>query len=101
MPNLTSDDRSTTTGLFGAISVHGRLSSVLSLVDSQFADSLNLHFSAQPGQQFTQPGPFGPGIDPTTISVRPEGPLVPFDEFNGRILDHRLNRKAFCKPNST
>ena len=27
------------------------------------------------GQQFTQPGPFGPGIDPTKIAARPEGPL--------------------------
>ncbi len=32
------------------------------------------------GQDFTQPGPFGPGIDPTIIFIRPEGPAVTFDE---------------------
>ncbi len=38
------------------------------------------------GQPFTQPGPFGPGIDPTKVSMRPEGPLVPFDEIKDRML---------------
>lgn len=33
------------------------------------------------GPQFTQPGPFGPGIDPTKIFMRPEGPVVTFDEL--------------------
>ena len=32
------------------------------------------------GQEFTQPEPFGPGIDPTKIVMRPEGPVVHFDE---------------------
>ncbi len=32
------------------------------------------------GQSFTQPGPFGPGINPTKVFMRPEGPFVPFDE---------------------
>ena len=41
-------------------------------------------FSAQPGQQFTQPGPFGPGFSSTKVFIRPEGPLVPFDTVKER-----------------
>ena len=34
-----------------------------------------LIFAAQPGQQFTQPRPFGLGRQRTTWDLRPEGPV--------------------------
>ncbi len=53
-----------------------------------FKNSEGSSLAAQVGQQFTQPGLCGPGIDPTKIVLRPEGPVVRFDEAQ----DHRNSR---------